>query len=44
MTLKKRKKKHPEKTLQEIVKWYNEERIHDALGYKTPEKAYWENL
>jgi putative transposase len=43
-TLKKRRKKHPEETLQEFVKWYNEERIHHALGYDTPEKVYWENL
>ena len=43
-TMKKRKKKHPEETLQEFVKWYNEERIHHALGYKTPEEVYRENL
>lgn len=43
-TLKKRKKKHPEETLQESVKWYNEKRIHDALEYKTPEQTYQENL
>ncbi len=43
-TLKKRMKKHPEETLQEFVKWYNEGRIHHALGYDTPEKTYWENL
>lgn len=39
-TLKKRFKKHPEESLQEIVKWYNEERIHHALAYKTPEEVY----
>jgi putative transposase len=43
-TLKKRMKKHPEESLQKIVKWYNEKRIHHALGYDTPEKTYWENL
>ena len=43
-TLKKQWKKHPEKSLQEIVVWYNEKRIHHALGYDTPEKTYWENL
>ena len=43
-TLKKRKKKHSEETLQESVKWYNEKRIHDALNYKTPEQTYQENL
>jgi putative transposase len=40
-TLKKRMKKHPEESLQEFVKWYNEERIHHALEYKTPEEVYW---
>ena len=43
-TFKKRKKKHPDETLQEFVKWYNEERIHHALDYKTPEEVYRENL
>ena len=43
-TFKKRKKKHPDETLQEFVKWYNEERIHHALEYKTPEEVYRENL
>jgi len=43
-TMKKRRKKHPEETLQEFVKWYNEERIHHALEYKTPEEVYRENL
>lgn len=43
-TLKKRWKKHPEETLKETVKWYNERRIHHALEYKTPEEAYWKNL
>jgi putative transposase len=43
-TLKKRMKKHPEETLQETVKWYNERRIHHALSYETPEKVYWEKL
>lgn len=43
-TMKKRKKKHPQETLQEFVKWYNEVRIHHALGYKTPQEVYRENL
>ncbi|MFH1828503.1 MAG: DDE-type integrase/transposase/recombinase [Nanoarchaeota archaeon] len=43
-TMKKRKKRHPKETLQDFVKWYNEGRIHHALAYDTPEKAYWENL
>ena len=40
----KRFKKHPDESLQDFVKWYNEGRIHHALGYDTPEKVYWENL
>lgn len=43
-TLKKRKKKHPQETLQEFVKWYNEKRIHHALEFRTPEEVYQENL
>ena len=43
-TMKKRKKKHPEETLQKFVKWYNGERIHHALEYRTPEEVYRENL
>ena len=43
-TMKKRKKKHPEETLQEFVKWYNEKRIHHALEFRTPEEVYQENL
>ena len=43
-TMKKRFKKHPEETLQSFVKWYNEERIHHALDYKTPEFVYKENM
>ncbi|MBI4373821.1 MAG: DDE-type integrase/transposase/recombinase [Deltaproteobacteria bacterium] len=43
-TMKKRRKKHPDETLQEFVKWYNEERIHHALGYKTPQEVYGEKL
>ena len=43
-TMKKRKQKHPDETLQEFVKWYNKERIHHALEYKTPEETYRENL
>jgi putative transposase len=43
-TMKKRFKKHPNETLQEFVKWYNQERIHHALRYKTPDEVYYENL
>jgi len=43
-TMKKRLKKHPDETLQDFVKKYNEERIHHALDYKTPEEVYRENL
>ncbi len=43
-TMKRRKKKHPQETLQEFVKWYNEKRIHHALKFKTPEQVYQENL
>ena len=43
-SMKSRFKKHPDESLQEFVKWYNKERIHHALDYKTPEEVYWENL
>jgi putative transposase len=43
-TMKKRFKKHPDEGLHEFVKWYNEIRIHHALGYDAPEKVYWEKL
>ena len=43
-TMKKRFKKHPNESLQDFVNFYNEERIHHALDYKTPEKVYIENL
>ncbi len=43
-TMKKRFEKHPEEDLQALVSWYNKERIHHALGYKTPEEVYTENL
>lgn len=43
-TMKRRLKKHPNESLQDFVKWYNEERIHDALDYETPEKVYRQNL
>jgi putative transposase len=43
-SMKSRFKKHPDESLQDFVKWYNEERIHHALGYKTPEEVYWENV
>ena len=43
-SMKARFKRHPEESLQEFVKWYNKERIHHALGYKTPDEVYFENL
>jgi putative transposase len=43
-TMKKRKKKHPQETLQEFVMWYNQKRIHHALEFRTPEETYLENL
>ena len=43
-TMKKRKKRHPEETLQEFVRWYNKDRIHHALEYKTPEEVYQNKL
>lgn len=39
-TLKKRKKKHPEESLQDFVSWYDNERVHHALHYLTPEEVY----
>lgn len=41
-TMKKALKRFP--NLQAFVKWYNEERIHHALNFQTPEKVYQENL
>ena len=43
-TMKKRLNKHPDETVQEFVRWYNEERIHHALSYKTPQEVYTEKL
>lgn len=43
-TMKKRFKKHPDESLQDFVKWYNEKRIHHALAYDTPEKVYWKKV
>lgn len=43
-TMKSRFRKHPDESLQDFVKWYNEERIHHALGYKTPEEVYWKKV
>lgn len=43
-TFKKRMKKHPDESLQDFVKWYNEKRIHHALDYKTPEEVYHEKV
>ncbi len=42
--MKKRKKKHPQETLQQFIQWYNEKRIHHALNYQTPEEVYQEKL
>ncbi len=39
-TLKKRMKKHPEETLQELITWYNKERIHHSLEYQTHDETY----
>jgi putative transposase len=43
-TMKKRLKRHPDESLNDFIKWYNEERIHCSLDYETPEKVYWEKL
>jgi putative transposase len=43
-TMKARFRKHPDESLQEFVLWYNQERIHHALDYKTPNEVYYENL
>ena len=43
-TMKQRKRRHPQETLQEFVQWYNDERIHHALDYETPETVYQQKL
>ena len=43
-SMKARFKRHPDESLQEFVEWYNKGRIHDALGNRTPEEVYWENV
>lgn len=43
-SMKARFKKHPDESLQDFVRWYNEERIHHALDYNMPEKVYLEKL
>ena len=43
-SMKSRFKKHPDESLQDFVRWYNEERIHHALDNRTPEEVYWEKL
>lgn len=43
-TLKRRMKKHPDESLLNFVQWYNNERIHHALAYKTPEEVYLNKL
>lgn len=30
--------------ISDFVKWYNEERVHQSLGYRTPKEVYEENL
>lgn len=42
--MKKRFKKHPEENFQDFIKWYNQERIHHALEYKTPDEVYYEKV
>jgi putative transposase len=27
--------------LTEFIRWYNKERIHSSLSYKTPDEVYW---
>lgn len=43
-TMKRRFKKHPDETLQDFVKWYNEKRIHYSLEYKIPQQVYEEKV
>jgi len=43
-SMKARFKKHPEESLQDFVKWYNEGRIHHALDHRIPEEVYWEKV
>lgn len=43
-TMKRRFKKHPDETLQDFMKWYNEHRIHYSLEYKTPQQVYEEKV
>jgi len=43
-SMKARFKRHPDESLQKFVKWYNKGRIHDALGNRTPEEIYRENM
>jgi len=39
-TMKQRFRKHPDEKLEDFVQWYNTERIHQSLGYKTPEEVH----
>jgi len=43
-TMKQRKRRHPQETLQEFVQWYNDERIHCSLDYETPQAVYEQKL
>lgn len=43
-TLKQRKKRHPNETLQNFINWYNQHRIHHALNYETPDEVYQKKL
>jgi putative transposase len=43
-SMKTRFKKRPDKSLKSFVEWYNKERIHHALNYRTPEEVYNKNL
>jgi transposase InsO family protein len=43
-TMKKWLKKHPERSLENFVEWYNKRRIHTSLHYKTPEVVYRESM
>ena len=38
--MKKMKKKHPEESFQNFIKWHNEMRIHHAWDSKTLKEAY----
>jgi len=33
---------HLDKEVRQWIDWYNQERPHQALSYRTPEVVYWE--